>query len=134
MVTRLERLTNGYLQVTTNIPKRVEDCSDGSLRDLSCADRDQDNLVDLWEEALLEHMSPMIRFQSDERALNGTILQLGRVSVNSDNIQEILLNIVTAYPRRYLNVSCDSSIFRGDLQLVMVKLTCLLYTSDAADE
>jgi len=118
------RLAGGSLELETNLPAFAMGCDPSALMDLSCDDLDEDGLVDAWEEALLEHFRPALRFHPEEPLLSGPsapIIQLGRVSVRTTSPLEVNLNIVTLFPNS--ESICFVPSRSGDLELSMLKVT-----------
>lgn len=124
--TQVTLQANGFLQVETNLPVLGSDCHENAYIGLSCADEDQDGLVDQWEMTLLELLRPTLRFYGDDDSLetNAGIIQLGRVFPQRMNPLEITLNIVTLFEEaETLGVCSFFDKSNGDLELSSLLVT-----------
>lgn len=110
---------DGRLALESNLPRVVEDCL---ALDVSapCDDVDMDGLVDAWEDAALDRLRPMRRFDETETVVDdpdAVMADVGRVAPSGD---ELRLYVMLGYSRDY--GSCGLTSHNGDSERVALAL------------
>jgi hypothetical protein len=112
-----------HVAMHASIPARVEDCRPLEEIGASCADVDNDQLTDAWEDLVLQDLSPVVRFSVDEPMFDdpeAVMRSFGRVHPRED---DVLVTIVIAYAKDY--GSCEVGSHAGDAERVAFTLRLL---------
>jgi len=107
------------LEIDSNLPADISDCLAIPETGAPCADEDADDLVDAWEELVLQAVRPVLRMDEDEPFVTdegGVLVQLGRVS--PWDADTIWVPIVVAWSRDYGR--CGLSDHNGDSERVVL--------------
>ncbi len=126
---RVKRDSDGAFRVEATLAARTAECDAPVPR---CNDSDRDGLVDLWEDAILEHMHPAVTFDEDEPLLRSgsrdAFGALGRVFPAPDNPNRVIVSVQLLYTRDYgaQNPACFGiSAHPGDVERAAFELELL---------
>lgn len=111
---------DGRLALQSNLPRRVEDCLAFEVP-APCDDVDADDLVDAWEDAALDRLRPMRRFDEAESVIDdadAVMADVGRVAPGPG--EELRLYVMLGYSRDY--GSCGLTSHNGDSERVALAL------------
>ena len=101
--------------LSSEAPVRVEDCETKE-----CDDQDNDGLTDEWENAVADHLRPIVEFDTDEPMFvdrAAMVTSGARVFTVGDEIRVVILLI---YRRDYGR--CGVASHRGDVERVAFRL------------
>jgi hypothetical protein len=112
---------DGRLALQSNLPRGVDDCL-ALEGDPPCDDADIDGLVDAWEDAALDRLRPMRRFDEVETVVTdaaAVMADVGRVAPGPSDA-ELRLYVMLGYSRDY--GSCGLTSHNGDSERVALAL------------
>lgn len=115
---------DGRLAFHSNLPPSVTDCLALPQADPPCDDLDGDALVDAWEDAALDRLRPLRRFDEAESALSdpaAVFADVGRVFEAADG--SIRMMVMLGYSYDY--GSCGFTSHNGDSERVVLDLVAL---------
>lgn len=111
-------LVDGRLALRCNLPWDVAACM--AIAGAPCDDVDGDALVDAWEDAALERLRPLRRFDEAESILDdatAAMADVGRVFAAGDHLR---LYVMLGYSRDY--GSCGFTAHNGDSERIALDL------------
>jgi hypothetical protein len=111
------------LVLEVNLPFAVSECLDVP-GDPPCADLDDDDIVDAWEDAALSRLRPMLRLDEDESLVGdatAVVGDVGRVTRSGDLLQ---VHIMLGYSKDYGSCGGFTS-HNGDSERVALQLVPL---------
>lgn len=114
----------GRLALHSNLPPRVDDCLALPAALPPCEDLDADGLVDAWEDAVLDRLRPLRRFDEEEAAVDDAevvLADVGRVAPAPDGAYRLM--VMLGYSRDY--GSCGFTAHNGDSERVALDLVPL---------
>jgi hypothetical protein len=109
---------DGRLALSCNLPPAIDDCA--AIDGAPCDDADGDALVDAWEDAVLDRMRPMRRFDEAETFVGeatAVAADVGRVATARGGYR---LFVMLGYSRDY--GSCGFTAHNGDSERVALAL------------
>ena len=98
------QLDEGLFSITSSIPHLPSACVAASLGESVCEDRDEDGLVDEWENIVSHRLNPVIRYHRDEPLFTdqyGRVHAFSRVTPVDNDELRIRVIIVLAYSYDY---------------------------------
>jgi len=110
----------------TNLPSAVSDCAALTETGADCTDADMDGLVDVWEQLVLDALTPVVRFDESEQWFSDSSAVLhgvGRVSPAASDPTHIRVYIMLGYSYDYGR--CAVSFHDGDSERVALDLSPL---------
>jgi len=128
IVVQTELTSEHHFVLRTNLPAHVTDCDASALEGLDCADLDADGLVDQWEDALLDRLRPLQRFDEVEPLIDDStavLADVGRVFVASEVPFVVRAFIMLGYSQDYGSECLGVSGHNGDSERVAAELTAL---------
>ena len=111
------------LALQVNLPFDVAACL-SAPGDLPCADLDEDEIVDLWEDVALSRLRPILRLDEDEALVDdaaAVVADVGRVTLTGDLIQ---VHLMLGYSKDYGSCGGFTS-HNGDSERVALQLVPL---------
>lgn len=115
---------DGRLALHSNLPPAVDACLALPFVDPPCDDLDADGLVDAWEDAALDRLRPLRRFDEAESAMEDPTFvhaDVGRVTTTVDGSYRVM--VMLGYTRDY--GSCGFTSHNGDSERVALGLVPL---------
>jgi hypothetical protein len=109
---------DGRLALSCNLPPAVDDCA--AIEGAPCDDADGDGLADAWEDAVLERLRPLRRFDEGESFQDdaaAVAADVGRVAAAADGYRVF---VMLGYHLDY--GSCGVSGHNGDSERVALAL------------
>ncbi len=118
----------GALTFRSSVPADAPTCAATTGGAGLCADADADDLVDFWEELLLDRLRPLVRMHADEPLFreredffrSPMVLGVGRVTPARETPGRIRAFVLLVYDRDYGR--CSVAGHRGDVERVVYDL------------
>ncbi|MCX4248014.1 hypothetical protein [Paraliomyxa miuraensis] len=118
----------GRLALHSNLPPAVEDCQALPFTAPPCDDVDLDGLVDAWEDAVLEFLRPLRRFDEEESIVDdpaAVMADVGRVAITNDGAGDGTYRLMVMLGYHYDYGSCGLTSHNGDSERVALALAPL---------
>ncbi len=112
----------GRLALQSNLPWSMAECVALPELDVPCEDADADELVDAWEDVVLDRLRPLRRFDEEESAIgdaSAVFGDVGRVTPGPD-AGSVRLYVMLGYSYDY--GSCGFTSHNGDSERVALDL------------
>jgi hypothetical protein len=112
----------------SSIPSDPRACERAQEDVAACADDDGDDLVDRWEDLLLDRLRPLVRFHRDEPLFRdqdrkpkaADVVAVGRVTPARDQAGHVRAFVLLVYHRDYGRCSVAGHL--GDVERVVIDL------------